>query len=252
MTERPFAAQAMILAAGRGSRMRPLTDTCPKPLLTVQGKPLLRWHSDALAAQGFGLQVVNAGWLHEQIADYVAQDWAQSGGRRIHLSDEVADFGHALETLGGVLRALPHLADCFWVVAGDVYAPDFVFAPELMAQFAASSALAHVFLVPNPAHNPKGDFGLSEQGLLQTLDAAAAGQPSYTFSTIALYKKALFAAPYCSLPVGNPQGEAAPLAPLLRQAAQAGWVSASLYAGAWTDVGTPERLAALNAETNGV
>ena len=253
-----FAAQAMILAAGRGARMRPLTDTCPKPLLPVRGKPLLRWHSDALAAQGFRQQLLNAGWLHEQIQAYISDHFGyfepknlpeqlSKEKRLVAVSDEVADFGQALETLGGIVRALPQLADVFWVVAGDIYAPEFAFGPDVYADFAASPYLAQVFLVPNPEHNSRGDFCMDAAGHLRVIDAMPQGSQTYTFSTIALYKKAFFMQPACAIPAGNPQGLAAPLAPLLRHAAGLGQIRASLYRGLWVDVGTPERLAALNA-----
>ena len=258
MSHPAFAAQAMILAAGRGARMRPLTDTCPKPLLPVHGKPLLRWHSDALAASGFTQQLINAGWLHGQIATYISENFGDISApnlpeqlskthRQVALSDEMADFGAALETLGGIVRALPRLAEVFWVVAGDIYAPEFAFSASAYADFAASPYLAHVFLVPNPEHNSRGDFCIHAAGQLRVIDAMPQGAETYTFSTIALYKKAFFAQPACAIPAGNPQGLAAPLAPLLRRAADLGQISASVYRGAWVDVGTPARLAALNA-----
>jgi N-acetyl-alpha-D-muramate 1-phosphate uridylyltransferase len=157
-------------------------------------------------------------------------------------SHEEQDFGYALETAGGIARALPLLGEVFWVLAGDVFAPDFGFTPASVERFSASGKIAHLWLVPNPPHNPKGDFGLSHDGL-----ALSQADEKYTFSTIALYRRALFEAPWCAILPGNPQGTAAPLAPLLRAAMDAGQVSAELYAGAWTDVGTPERLAELNA-----
>ena len=127
--------------------------------------------------------------------------------------------------------------------------PQFDFSRAAYERFAQSEALAHIWLVPNPAHNPRGDFGLSRQGLALNLpkDAGTATNSGlYTFSTVALYKKAFFAPPFCDIPAGNPQGMRAALAPMLRGAMDAGRVSASLYAGEWTDVGTPERLAQLN------
>ena len=246
----------MILAAGRGQRMRPLTDTCPKPLLPVQGKPLLRWHSDALAAGGFHQQLVNAGWLHEQIVAHISEQFGEFSAenlpgqlskneRLVAVSDEAADFGYALETLGGIVRALPQLGAVFWGLAGDVFAPDFVFSQSLYQDFMVSPYLAHVFLVPNPEHHSRGDFCINAAGQLRVIDAMPQGAETYTFSTIALYKKALFEAPWCDVPAGNPQGVAAPLAPLLRHAASHDVISASVYEGRWTDVGTPERLAAL-------
>ncbi len=232
----------MILAAGRGMRMRPLTDTTPKPLLEVRGQPLMQWPMDALLRGGCNKLVINTAWLGEQIEPSCSR-WAQSRpGVELAFSHEGVDFGYALETAGGVSRALPWLGEVFWVLAGDVFAPDFVFAPQAVERFVAGSMLAHIWLVPNPDHNPGGDFGLSEQGL-----ALSQAAEQFTYSTIGLYRRALFAPPWTEIIPGNPQGKAASLAPLLRRAMQQGRVSAELYTGAWTDVGTPERLAALNA-----
>ncbi len=251
------SARALILAAGRGERMRPLTDTCPKPLLPVRGKPLLQWWVDALQRGGVRDIVVNTAWLEGKIEDYFGLqrlpdereqlfNQEQSG---IRLSTEGRDFGYALETAGGIARALPLLAptasDVFWVVAGDIFAPGFAFDPAAAQRFAASGQLAHLWLVPNPPHNPKGDFGLTADGLAH--NDAPPGGVRHTFSTIGLYRRALFEPPWCDILPGNPQGTAAPLAPLLRTAMAEGRVSAELYLGEWTDVGTPERLAALNA-----
>ena len=155
------------------------------------------------------------------------------------------DFGGALETAGGIARALPQLGPVFWLAAGDVFAPDFVFDAQAVQAFEASCHLAHLWLVPNPAHNPRGDFGLSATGLALNLPADDPA-PRYTYSTIALLRAELLAAPWCDIPPGNPAGMAAPLAPLLRRAMDQGRVGASLYTGRWTDVGTPERLAELN------
>ena len=225
----------MILAAGRGERMRPLTDTCPKPLLRVKGKPLMEWQLDALGQGGFRDVVVNTAWLGEQIEDRYGHETAE--GVRIRYSQEGQDFGGALETAGGIARALPLLAPAFWVVAGDVYMPDFRFTRASYDRFVAGGKLAHLWLVPNPEHNPGGDFGLSAEGL-----ALNTAEVRHTYSTCGLFRHALFA----SLPAGNPQGEKVKLAPLLRAAMDRGQVSAELYHGAWTDVGTPARLAALN------
>ncbi|MDH0200188.1 nucleotidyltransferase family protein [Comamonas aquatica] len=246
---------AMLLAAGRGERMRPLTDTTPKPLLTVQGRALLDWHLGALQRDGVRQVLVNTAWLGAQIPAHLDAVWPAQG-LQLQYSHEQDDFGQALETAGGIARAVPRLGAAFWLAAGDVYAPDFVFDADQAQAFAASDDLAHVWLVPNPAHHPGGDFGLQEStpgsgtGRALNLPPAPAGQagaaPRYTYSTIALLKAALFAAPWCDIAAGNPQGVAAPLAPLLRQAMDAGRCGASLYTGRWTDVGTPERLAALN------
>ncbi len=229
-------ARAIVLAAGRGERMRPLTDNCPKPLLAVQGRPLLQWHLRALAQAGVREVVVNTAWLGDQIE--AAFGAAPAGGPRIHYSHEGRDFGGALETAGGIARALPLLDDCFWVVAGDVFMPGFAFPQAAYEKFMNGTQLAHLWLVPNPPHNPRGDFGLSPGG--HALNDAPV---RYTYSTVGLYRRGLFD----SLPHGNPQGMKAPLAPLLRQAMDNGQVTAELWTGPWTDVGTPERLAQLNA-----
>jgi MurNAc alpha-1-phosphate uridylyltransferase len=226
----------MILAAGRGERMRPLTDSCPKPLLPVRGKPLLQYHLEAFGRGGFRDVVINTAWLGEQIEDHFGHETAE--GVRIRYSHEGKDFGGALETAGGIARALPLLDEVFWIVAGDVYMPGFLFTRAAFDRFAASGKLAHLFLVRNPPHNTKGDFGLAADGLaLNTADVR------HTYSTTGLYRRTFFDA----LPAGNPQGQKLALAPMLRSAIERGEVSAELYTGEWTDVGTPERLAALNA-----
>lgn len=243
---------ALLLAAGRGERMRPLTDATPKPLLQVQGRPLLQWHLQALQEAGVEQVVINTAWLGGQISDYFSDVFGlqrlvdKRKPLSISYSREGRDFGGALETAGGIARALPQLGPVFWLAAGDVFAPDFVFDSAAVQAFEASGHLAHLWLVPNPAHNPRGDFGLSAAGLalnLPTSDPA----PRYTYSTIALLRAELFALPWCDIPPGNPQGAKAPLAPLLRRAMDNGRVSAQLYTGRWTDVGTPDRLADLNS-----
>ena len=260
-------ATALVLAAGRGERMRPLTDVTPKPLLAVRGQALMQWAMQGLQRGGVTQVVINTAWLGEQIAQHFGNTFQTAGQvpMRLHYSQEGVDFGGALETAGGIVRALPQLQDVFWVVAGDVFAPDFVFALEAFARFKTSPQLAHIWLVPNPEHNLGGDFGLSADGLALNLPklvvatSASAGAlkvaiasqgaelPRYTFSTIALYKRAFFEAAWCPIPAGNPAGVKAPLAAMLRAAMDNGMVSASLYSGAWTDVGTPDRLAQLNA-----
>jgi N-acetyl-alpha-D-muramate 1-phosphate uridylyltransferase len=251
----------MILAAGRGERMRPLTDTVPKPLLPVRGQPLMLWPMLALAREGCYAQLINTAWLGEQIESYFSDENDSSpryllnslllkeeqsvSPLQLSFSHEGRDFGGALETAGGICRALPYLADVFWVVAGDVFMPQFEFSRAAYEKFAQSNALAHLWLVPNPPHNPRGDFGLSASGQALNLPKDA-GHKLYTFSTVALYKKTFFAPPFCSIPPGNPEGLKAALAPLLRTAMDAGHVTAQLYEGEWTDVGTPERLAQLN------
>lgn len=252
MTKPHTTTKAMILAAGRGERMRPLTDVTPKPLLVVRGKPLMQWPMEALATGGFTDLVVNTDWLGEQVAQRFGTRFLcnAESTTSIAYSDEGRDFGGALETAGGIVRALPLLGDMFWVAAGDVFAPGFRFTQEAVTRFTAGGQLAHLWLVPNPEHNRKGDFGLSPDGLASNQSVAATG-PRYTFSTIGLYRAALFAPPYCDIPAGNPAGVKAPLAPILRAAMDNGLVSAELYTGPWTDVGTPERLALLNTMTTG-
>src|SRR3954462_7570008 len=198
-------AQAMVLAAGRGERMRPLTDSCPKPMLRLKGKPLMEYHLDAFGRGGFRDVVVNTAWLGEQIEDHYGHETAE--GVRLKYSHEGKDFGGALETAGGIARALPLLDDAFWLVAGDVYMPQFLFTRAAYDRFVASGMLAHIYLVPNPPHNPKGDFGLDPAG--RALNKADA---RFTYSTVALLRKPLFD----TIPAGNPQGEKVALAPLLR------------------------------------
>lgn len=240
----------MLLAAGRGERMRPLTDVTPKPLLKVQGVPLLQWHMQALIAAGVPRAIINTGWLGAQIPAYFGDEFPlqPNEGKRQQLSlSYSAEPAQAFETAGGISRALPQLGEMFWLAAGDVYAPDFTFAAEAAQAFAQSDELAHLWLVPNPVHNPRGDFGWSDDGLALDLPADDA-RPRYTYSTIALLKAELFVQPWFEIPPGNPEGLRAPLAPLLRRTMQDGRVGASLYTGRWVDVGTPERLAELNPD----
>lgn len=221
-SSRPRAA--MILAAGRGERMRPLTDEAPKPLLKVRGQALIERHVQALAGAGVRDIVVNLWWLGTQIRDYLG------GGERygvvIRYSEEAP---WALEAAGGIVRALPYLKPGpFLVVNGDIFT-DYPFADLRIG----SAADAHLVLVENPPHHPRGDFGL-EQGRVAT-----GGPAQYTFSGIAVYRTALFA--------GCADG-VLPLKPLLVAAMAAGRCSGELYRGLWADVGTVERLHALNAD----
>lgn len=241
---------ALILAAGRGERMRPLTDVCPKPMLKVHGKPLLQYWVEALERAGVRAITLNTAWLGEQIEAF-AQSWPTPPEHaRLHVSAEGRDFARALETAGGIARALPLLAaqpdGVFWVVAGDVFAPDFVPSAQAVREFADSGLLAHLWLVPNPAHKPQGDFGITAQARV-CLGPGADGL-RHTFSTVALYRRAFFEPPWCDIAPGNPQGVALPLRPLLERAMAAGQVGGTLYQGRWTDVGTPERLSQLNAQ----
>ena len=220
----------MILAAGRGERMRPLTDTCPKPLLPAGGKPLIVWHIERLAAAGFRELVINHAHLGAQI------EAALGDGGRFGMSIRYSAEGTALETAGGIRTALPLLSEGetpFAVVNGDVYC-DYDFASLHRAANSLGADVARLVLVPNPEHNPKGDFALADGRV------ASEGEHRLTFSGIGLYRPQLFAA----LEAGKP----AKLAPLLRQAMAEGKVAGECHAGRWVDVGTPQRLAELDAE----
>jgi MurNAc alpha-1-phosphate uridylyltransferase len=213
----------MILAAGRGERMRPLTDVTPKPLLRVGGKPLIERHVERLAQAGVERIVVNLFWLGALIRDFLG-DGARYGVS-ISYSEEMPK---ALETAGGIFRALPFLGPGpFLVVNGDVLS-DFDFRGLTLG----GAADAHLVLVPNPPQHPRGDFGV--QGGL----ALPSAPLTFTFSGIAAYRPEFFA--------GCVDG-VFPLKPLLLRAMAAGRCSAEVYTGFWEDVGTPERLAALNA-----
>jgi N-acetyl-alpha-D-muramate 1-phosphate uridylyltransferase len=236
-------AQALLLAAGRGERMRPLTDDHPKPMLRVHAKPLMQWVLERMKSAGLQKVLINTAWLGEQIPSFFGSNFDNLS---LYYSMEGQDFGRALETAGGIVRALPWMDDVFWVAAGDVFAPDFSFEVAARENLEQSPALAHIWLVPNPSHNMRGDFGLNEEGLALNLTAESE-LPRYTFSTIGLYKRAFFEQSWCTIPAGNANGIQAPLAAMLRAGMDAGCVRASLYTGRWVDVGTPERLNELNA-----
>lgn len=220
--------RAMILAAGRGDRMRPLTDDLPKPLLSVCGRALIDYHLEALAHAGFHDVVINIAYRGARIIEHCTQ---HSFGLRLHFSDEGPS---ALETGGGIRRALPWLGpDTFAVINGDIHT-DYSYARLLQtAQKLPPLRLAHLVLVPNPPHRTTGDFALLEGQV--RVDAT----PQLTFSGIGLYRPALFD--------GTRDG-AFPLAPLLRKAMATGQVSGEHHDGHWCDVGTPQRLAELEAE----
>lgn len=212
--------KAMILAAGKGERLRPLTLHTPKPLVRAGGVPLIEFHVRALAAAGFRELVINHAWLGQQIEDYLGD------GARFGLHITYSAEGEPLETGGGIFRALPLLGEePFLVVNGDIWT-DYDFA----ALRRPLAGLVHLVLVDNPGHHQAGDFQL--QG--DRVNDAVAGQPSLTYSGIAVLHPQLFK--------GCADG-AFKLAPLLRQAMASGQVSGEHFAGRWVDVGTHERLA---------
>ncbi|HLY97421.1 MAG TPA: nucleotidyltransferase family protein [Sideroxyarcus sp.] len=221
--------RAMILAAGRGERMRPLTDHTPKPLLQAGGKPLIVWHIERLVRAGITDLVINHAHLGAQI------EQALGNGSRFGAHIRYSSEGTALETAGGIAFALHLLGDQpFAVVNGDVYCDyDFAHLPALAATLQQGQNSAHLVLVDNPAHHPNGDFGLHAT---QVTDTA----PKLTFSGIGLYRPELFA--------HIARGTKAPLAPLLREQIALGKVSGEHHRGVWIDVGTPQRLEELDRQ----
>ena len=223
--------KAMLLAAGKGARMRPLTETTPKPLLSAGGCSLIEHQIRRLAAAGFRDLVINHAWLGQQLEDSLAD--GASLGVRIRWSPE----GEPLETAGGIARALPLLgADPFVVANADIWT-DYSYA-RLRGRLQPGD-LVHLVLVPNPDHHPGGDFSLDAAGRLRPADAGAA----YTYSGIAVFAPELFR----DLPAPR-----YPLLPLLQQAIAEGRASAELHGGGWMDIGTPERLATLDAMLAGL
>lgn len=221
--------RAMILAAGRGQRMRPLTDHTPKPLLPVAGQPLIVWHLQRLARAGIREMVINHAWLGQQIVDHLG-DGTQWGVKITYSAENPA-----LETAGGIARALPWLGDePFLVVNGDIWCDwDFSDAPKIGVNLSSSGNHAHLVLVSNPDHHPDGDFALEDERRV-----ASSGGSRLTFSGIGIYHPTLFA--------GLDPDQPAALGPLLRQAMQRQVVSGEHYLGYWMDVGTPQRLDALS------
>jgi len=215
--------KVMILAAGRGERLRPLTDRTPKPLLEVQGKPLIVHHLERLQSAGFTDIVINIAWLGDKIKNYLGDGLRY--GVSISYSKESAG---ALDTGGGIFNALPLLgSEPFLVVNGDIYT-DFPF--ESLKSVIKQGDLAHLVMVGNPAHHPKGDFHLSSDGRLHV-----DGDPRLTYSGIGVHHPEFFR---------DCRPGRFPLLPLWRKAIQAGQVSGRTHSGAWKDIGTLEALRA--------
>lgn len=215
--------RAMILAAGRGERLRPLTDETPKSLVEVGGRSLLERHLDHVKAAGIDTVVINLGWLGDRLVERVGS------GRRYGLEVIYSQEGdNILETGGGIFKALPTLGDGpFVVINADIFTDMPV--PEVTL---ADDQLGHLVMVPSPEYRAGGDFDI-EEGLIRN-----SSEQSLTFSGVAIYRPQLFD--------GCKPGRF-PLAPLLRAAAEDGRLSGSLYEGQWADIGTPERLEALRA-----
>ena len=222
--------KALILAAGRGERMRPLTDTCPKPLLEVRGKRLIEWHLEALARAGVREVVINVAWLEEQFPATLGD--GSRYGLSIAYSFEGRDHGGALETAGGIAKALPLLDDAFWVVSGDVYIPSFSYDAIDARLFVESGALGQLWLVKNAQHHPNGDFGIDADRL-----ASRTAEPKLTWASVGLFRAALFR----DIPVGTKMA----LRPRLEDAIDQRRLRAQFFGGSWTDVGTIERLESL-------
>jgi MurNAc alpha-1-phosphate uridylyltransferase len=226
--------KAMILAAGRGERMRPLTDRTPKPLLPVAGRPLIVWHLERLAVAGFRDIVINHAHLGEQIEALLGD--GEAWGLRISYSPEPPG---ALETAGGIANALPLLGgdEPFLVVNGDIFCD---WNPAQARSLLPPDDLLYLVLVPNPTHHPQGDFRLHGMKVGADATAFAGAGVTYTFAGIGIYRPEVFA--------GIVPGQPAKLAPLLRTAMAQGRASGELHEGRWVDVGTPQRLDELDRE----
>lgn len=227
--------RAMILAAGRGERMRPLTDSIPKPLIPAGGKPLIVWHLENLARAGVNEVVINHAWLGKKIEEYLGN--GATWGVNIQYSPETT----ALETAGGIATALPLLGTKpFIVVNGDVWCDwNFESAFAIANDLDAENKLAWLLLIDNPEHHPSGDFVLDPTGLVNDQ-----GEKRLTFSGIGLYQPELF--------TKTAPGQPAKLAPLLRSAMSEKKVVGQKHQGQWVDVGTPQRLSGLNHQLSHV
>jgi len=218
--------KAMILAAGRGSRMRPLTDKKPKPLLEVGGKPLIVWHIEKLKEAGFEEIIINIAWLGDQIPKALGE--GSKYGVKLVYSDEQQIGG--LETAGGIIKALPLLGDePFLVINGDIWC-DFTYSNISPLK---KGDLAHLILTTNPDHHPDGDFSIQNERVSQT------GKSKYTFTGIAYYHPKMFS--------GLVETKL-PLLPLFIEAIEKDKITGELHKGKWLDIGTPERLKLLNEE----
>ena len=227
----------MLLAAGRGERMRPLTDHTPKPLLEVGGKALIVWHIERLVKAGITELVINHAHLGAQV------EAALGDGDQFGASIQYSSEASALETAGGIAFALPLLGDePFAVINGDIFCDyDFAQLPEASKNIQINHDIAHLVLIDNPPHHPQGDFFLHATRLLSTSDQRLTTNDSLlTFSGIGLYHPALFR--------HIPRGSVAPLAPLLREQIALGKVSGEHHTGLWVDVGTPQRLYELDRQ----
>lgn len=230
----------MILAAGRGERMRPLTDHTPKPLLEVGGKALIVWHIEKLVAAGITELVINHAHLGEKLEAYLGD------GRQFGAQIQYSRESSALETAGGIANARPLLGELpFAVINGDIWCDyDFARLAERATSLKTSSDMAHLVLVDNPAHHPTGDFALNNGRIEEDANLRLTSNDlRLTFSGIGVYHPALFSQ--------IPRGSVAPLAPLLRSQIAAGKVSGEHHAGLWIDVGTPKRLQELDAQLRG-
>jgi MurNAc alpha-1-phosphate uridylyltransferase len=218
--------KVMMLAAGRGDRLRPLTDRIPKPLVEAGGKPLIAWHLERLSAAGLREVVVNVSHLGDAIVERLGD------GRRFGLAIRYSREAEPLETAGGIAKALALLGTAaFLLVNSDIYC-EVAFAA--LAKMDLGGRLAHLVLVPKPPHRAQGDFALDAAGLVGN-----AGEPRYTYAGVAVVSPQLLS--------GLRPGEKAPLAPLLREAADRRLISGELYRGLWQDVGTLERLRELES-----
>lgn len=221
--------KVMILAAGRGDRMRPLTDSRPKPLLEVAGKPLIQHHIEHLSEAGFREIIINHAWLGEQI------ELSLGDGSQFGVQISYSAEGKALETAGGIIKALPLLGEApFALVNGDIWTR---YPFRRLSDFSGMKELAHLVMVDNPPHHPAGDYVLGQDGKMSVANTAEEKQKALTYSGIAVFSPVLFR----GLEVRK-----RPLAPLLAAAMNQTMVSGEYFQGEWLDIGTVERLEEIN------